>query len=140
MAKCKGDVVSYAGAHTRVRRKLGPAKNRLCVDCGQRAAEWSYNHQDPNEITGPCRTGGMMLVYSTDPDHYEARCKPCHRLFDVPVERNRDTGHYRAKLSSDQVATIFSLYDSGLYRQREIAATFGVSHQLISWLNTGRRQ
>ncbi|CCH77765.1 hypothetical protein BN12_2200006 [Nostocoides japonicum T1-X7] len=68
--------IRYRSAHDRIRRIYGPARHRRCIDCGRPASHWSYDHRDPLELhDGPRR-------YSLDPDHYQARCVPCHRLFD----------------------------------------------------------
>jgi hypothetical protein len=70
------EIVTYDGAHTRVRRGRGKAADNPCVDCGLPAFQWSYDHSDPNELRskdGP---------YSTDPTRYFPRCEPCHRVYD----------------------------------------------------------
>lgn len=70
-----------SAAHSRVRTDRGPARDYACVDCGETAAHWSYNHEDPDElpaISGP---------YSLSPDFYEARCVPCHKRFDLDYLR-----------------------------------------------------
>lgn len=79
-----GEDVTYVGAHCRVKRIHGPASDHLCVDCGQPARDWSYDHSDPNEKLS--REG---LSYSPDPAHYEARCKSCHRIFDSGYSAQR---------------------------------------------------
>lgn len=69
-------VVGYHAAHERIRVAKGPARNHHCVDCGQTAQHWSYNHADPDER----RHQG--LAYSLKPDHYEPRCVRCHSAHD----------------------------------------------------------
>lgn len=69
---------SYKGVHDTIKRKRGRATTQLCVDCGQRADEWSYDHADPSEMRDP-ETG---FGYSLDPSHYDPRCRPCHRAVD----------------------------------------------------------
>lgn len=73
----KGSGVGYTGAHMRVRDARGPASRQSCVDCGERAREWSYNHSDPTELRTP-----KGMSYSADPSMYEPRCASCHRQFD----------------------------------------------------------
>lgn len=71
----------YAAAHIRVRTARGPASAQACVDCGEPAADWSYDGKDPNQLVAPhgiCKG----LAYSTSLDHYEPRCRPCHKRFD----------------------------------------------------------
>lgn len=74
--------VDYAGAHGRVRRTRGPASTHPCIDCGRAAAHWSYDHTDPNERTSQAeQTQGV--AYSLDIEHYQARCVPCHKRYDM---------------------------------------------------------
>ncbi len=77
----RGDDVGYQGAHIRVYRRRGLASAHVC-GCGAPAADWAYDHTDPNEKMGPDRAGGSELTYSADPDHYLALCRPCHRALD----------------------------------------------------------
>ena len=87
----KGDVPSFAAIHKRLARKRGPARNFDCVDCGGRAAEWSYRGGCPGELKGLVR--GSVVPYSTDLDRYVPRCVRCHRIFDKAGEgRTRDEG------------------------------------------------
>lgn len=75
-----GDNIGISCAHSRVTRaRGGPAKQHLCVDCGKQAAQWSYDHQDPNER----QSNSVKGPYSTDVSHYQARCVPCHKRFDL---------------------------------------------------------
>jgi hypothetical protein len=77
--------VGYKDAHTRVRTVRGKASQYACVDCSGAAAEWSYNHTDPDERVQRLRdtrsrAGGWVreLAYSLDPAFYDPRCRPCH--------------------------------------------------------------
>ncbi|GAA3947974.1 hypothetical protein [Microbacterium soli] len=72
------DVIGIGGAHDRVKRMHGSASQHRCVDCGGLAAHWSYDHRDENE-----RIDDKRGPYSLDPAHYEARCVPCHKRFDL---------------------------------------------------------
>lgn len=72
--------LSYQGVHALIRRLHGPARDHLCADCGRPGQEWSYDRRDPDEQQGV--NGGARVSYSTDPDHYQARCIPCHRRLD----------------------------------------------------------
>lgn len=72
-----GDNVGWAGLHDRLKHRRGKANEYACVDCGGQAAEWSYDHDDPNER--PSDHG----PYSLDYDHYDPRCVRCHRRFDL---------------------------------------------------------
>lgn len=73
----RGDAVTYAGAHLRIRAVRGPASEHGCIDCGRPAAHWSYDRSDPHERAGPDGP------YSTDSQHYQPRCVPCHKRFDL---------------------------------------------------------
>lgn len=66
----------YQSFHTRLRRDRGSAAEQRCVDCDQRAEEWSYDHQDPEELA----QDGVR--YSVKPEHYQPRCRSCHRRLD----------------------------------------------------------
>ncbi len=79
----RGDAVGYVAAHQRVRAKHGAASTRVC-GCGEPAAEWAYDHGDPNEQRDDrgCR-------YSTNPGHYHPMCIPCHRQLDRGVGGGR---------------------------------------------------
>jgi HNH endonuclease len=72
----QGVDVSYGGLHKRLRKERGSADARECVDCGDQAAQWSYDHSDPNEKRG------SVGPYSLDMDRYQPRCRRCHILFD----------------------------------------------------------
>lgn len=73
--------ISYYTAHQRVRDHKGKASEHLCVDCGEQAAQWSYTHDCPDELT---RRG---LRYSADPARYVARCTTCHGQEDAAFRR-----------------------------------------------------
>ena len=70
-------MTTYRNAHRRVRAAGGSATGWSCVDCGQQAVEWSYDHADPDE-----RHDERGRAYSDDPQHYQPRCRPCHSRFD----------------------------------------------------------
>ena len=76
------EVVGYGAAHDRVRRANGSASGHACVDCGGRAAQWSYDHEDPDEIQASGLSAGP-ISYSVKPEHYVPRCISCHKLFDL---------------------------------------------------------
>lgn len=76
-----GDDVTYSGMHIRLRRVRGVAQGLDCVDCGGQAAHWSYDHADPDEVTGTVE--GRSVRFSLKTEHYEPRCNRCHTLFDL---------------------------------------------------------
>jgi hypothetical protein len=73
---------SYEGAHARVRRARGKARDYACVDCGGDAQDWSYDHGDSQELVGASGSRYAGIAYSLDPAHYQPRCKACHVMFD----------------------------------------------------------
>lgn len=77
------ETIGYDGAHGRVRAKKGSASQYKCVGCGDAAAHWAYDNKDPDELVGTSGFRGEGLRYSTNPDHYQPMCVPCHRRFDT---------------------------------------------------------
>jgi hypothetical protein len=71
------DDIGYGAMHDRLRRERGGAANRPCAHCGTQAAQWAYDHLDPNE-----RVGDKGLTYSVETAHYLPLCLPCHWQFD----------------------------------------------------------
>ncbi len=82
----KGDSIGYSTAHARTQRVRGKATECSCTDCGQQASEWSYRGGSTREVVGP-NSQGVVMAYSPDPDDYEPRCIPCHRVFDLDRRR-----------------------------------------------------
>lgn len=80
-----GPPLSYGAAHNRVRSVRGIAPEHPCSECGEPAEEWAYDHGDPAELTATRVRDGRQWEspYSTDPDHYRAMCRSCHRQFDL---------------------------------------------------------
>jgi hypothetical protein len=75
------DTAEYGAAHDRIARTRGLARDHTCVDCGRRAAQWSYDHTDPNERLSTTIEGAPP--FSLDAGHYQPRCVPCHKTFDL---------------------------------------------------------
>lgn len=69
---------SYGAAHQRVRNYRGSATLYTCHDCEGAAHEWSYDHQDPAEVTDD-----RGISYSLSIERYVPRCRSCHRRFDL---------------------------------------------------------
>lgn len=74
----------YFSTHAWLGRLLGPAADRTCIECNGPAAEWSYDHNDPNE-----RIDSRGCAYSRDPKCYSPRCALCHRRMDRAIRRNK---------------------------------------------------
>lgn len=75
------EVVGYTAAHGRVKVLHGLAGIHLCVDCFGSAMDWSYDHEDPNELVD-----ARGRPYSMNPSHYWPRCRSCHTNFDSAVK------------------------------------------------------
>lgn len=72
--------LSYSGLHQRLVKIRGRAKDKICVDCGCPANEWSYNHTAEDELWG--RVRHFSIPYSLNIFDYEPRCYYHHRVFD----------------------------------------------------------
>ena len=82
-------IATYAAIHDRVRNSKGIARACKCVDCDGQAHEWSYDGNDPNETIGPTGRGGYVVAYSQHVEHYEPRCRRCHRRRDAKRRKDR---------------------------------------------------
>jgi hypothetical protein len=72
------ELLTYFGAHRRVRLLRGPARQYRCVDgCGNQARDWSYDHACSRE-----QVDSQGLPFSPDPNRYQPRCRACHIVFD----------------------------------------------------------
>lgn len=80
-ASWRGDDLGYSAAHLRVYEARGSASSHICVDCGNQAKDWSYVGNCPRERRDP-ETG---CAYSPDVARYEARCRVCHRAYDLAL-------------------------------------------------------
>lgn len=60
---------SYKTMHRRLARERGKATEFTCIDCAKPAHEWSFNN----------------VGQRSNVDHYDPRCRPCHRRFDRPA-------------------------------------------------------
>ena len=76
------DDIGYAAAHERVRRDRGRVQVYRCVDCGDGAQHWSYDHSDPDELVA-LNLSANPVAYSNDPAHYDPRCVRCHKRYDL---------------------------------------------------------
>ncbi len=70
--------MTYYTVHDRLRRTRGKATSLECVQCGERARDWAYQHTSSDEKIDP-RTG---RVYSEDPSAYDPMCRKCHISLD----------------------------------------------------------
>lgn len=70
---------TYNSMHWSLRRNRGSASEHVCIDCGNQAHHWSYNHSSRNELIDE-QSG---LAYSPSYDDYDPRCVSCHNRFDA---------------------------------------------------------
>jgi hypothetical protein len=97
---------SYAVWHKRVKKALGPARDYACVDCGQRAEDWSTVNPFSDDIRV----------------RFQPRCRKCHRHYDGAVGQ----GNPRATLTDERVRQLRARRAQGL-TFRQLAAEFGIS-------------
>lgn len=124
---------AYRTAHKRIRTKRGPAADYSCVTCGGEAAEWAYDHRDPDERIDSARG----LAYSDNPDHYQPMCRKCHAAFDdsvkpkTPPPRLRGEDHASAKVTESDVREIRAAVAAGEVGW-SIAARYGICVNQVS--------
>lgn len=76
----RGNFAGYGAQHARVSKAKGRAAAYVCA-CGKQAQDWSYTHGCYDERF---RDDSPYCLHI---EHYVARCKPCHKRYDVPEER-----------------------------------------------------
>ena len=89
MGRRRQETLTYQGVHKRLSRDKGKAAAHCCVDCGNRAHEWSYDGGCPNELYETLEK--LPIAYSTDQTRYSPRCRSCHRNRDESLSRPRGT-------------------------------------------------
>lgn len=72
-----GDAAGYEAVHSRLVVRYGKAKDHQCVDCGGRAAHWSYDRGDDREKQSP------RGPFTHNLDAYSPRCVSCHKRLDL---------------------------------------------------------
>ncbi|OTR21927.1 hypothetical protein [Mycobacteroides abscessus] len=74
--------IGYESVHGRLRALRGTAREHECAECGRQASDYSYDHEDPDELIG--MTERLAIAkYSLDLGHYQALCRSCHRKRDI---------------------------------------------------------
>jgi hypothetical protein len=76
-----GDQATYHTVHARIAAARGRAAEQICAHCDGPAAEWAYDHTDPN-----ARTDERGLEYSLDLCRYIPLCGHCHNWFDATYD------------------------------------------------------
>ena len=84
--------LSYGGVHDRLRAAYGPASDYSCVACCSPAAQWAYDHSDPDELRGVGGSGDG-LPYSLDLHRYHPLCWSCHQGVDARPPSHCRRGH-----------------------------------------------
>jgi hypothetical protein len=110
----------YRALHQRLNKTRGKASSFACVGCGEQAEEWSYDHSDPDELTG--LNGRTPSIYSMDLTHYQPRCVPCHVAFDAPSRRMRRPEPPPLPTPDEVVAEM----EAALAEKREAAHALGI--------------
>jgi hypothetical protein len=96
----------YQRVHRHVRETYGDAIEYGCIQCGEQAVEWAWQHgEDPNLITS-----------------YEPMCFKCHDLYDGPQVGVK---HSQARLTEEDVREIRNLWPR--FTQKDIAYIYGMS-------------
>ena len=97
---------SYAVWHKRVTKARGPASDYVCVDCGERAEDWSTVNPASDDVQV----------------RFQPRCRKCHRYHDGAVGE----GNPRATLTDEKVRQLRARRAQGL-TYRQLATEFGIS-------------
>ncbi|MFI7429265.1 hypothetical protein ACIBPB_19940 [Micromonospora sp. NPDC049836] len=84
------ELLTYDGAHARVKNERGSASLYLCR-CGNQADQWAYSHADYDE-RADIKGREARKPYSTNPDKYVPMCRPCHTRFDNAHRRTIGDG------------------------------------------------
>ncbi len=87
----RSEYVDYAGAHYRIRTERGRASEHDCVDCGQKAEEWSLDTLENTIIAKKGRAGSPYSLVVSD---YSPRCKECHISHDVFLRDGKGYGNW----------------------------------------------
>lgn len=80
---------SRSAIHKRINRSQGKARNFPCIDCGERACDWSSETEE----------------YSTNPEEYKPRCRMCHLKKDKNWERVDRSKHQIIRDKKGRIVT-----------------------------------
>jgi len=81
--------ITYSAAHKRINKYRGAASEYRCIDCGEKAEDWSLVHSArAKDLTAI--HGGYTLYYSGSQEDYEPRCRACHKKYDDEVSTEND--------------------------------------------------
>jgi hypothetical protein len=88
------DFPQYNTLHLRIYKARGAASEHPCVDCGEQAQEWAYNHSGAEEYLAWSQTDDKYYPASNDIYQYEPRCKSCHNTFDGRTNGDTEPRRY----------------------------------------------
>lgn len=123
----------YQRQHAAVYRARGKARDYQCVDCDNRAADWSLAHElDPNDVQS-----------------YFPRCRKCHLEYDWEAHQHTDetkakissglTGHKRTIASRvNQSMTRTGLDESNILEIRRLFASGMLQSEIADMYDTSR--
>jgi len=69
--------LDYDTLHERLKQQRGKASKQLCIECGEQADQWAYQHTDPDPLVSP-----LGCLFTDDLDAYSPMCRTCHRRLD----------------------------------------------------------
>lgn len=76
--------ISYMGAHQRIRRTRGAAKEFQCDFCKNQARDWALIATSLNTRSG-FTSRGAYERWSDNPEDYRPLCRKCHKNYDIHV-------------------------------------------------------
>lgn len=106
MGRPRAATATYTAVHLRLKRERGRAREHTCIECGEPAATWAYDHRDDDYIADD-----RGRPYSLDLTHYEPLCVPCHNQRDKSAKAVRssiDEAAIERVLAGDIVPTTFA--------------------------------
>ena len=83
----KRSIVSYVGAHERVRKHKGFPSNFPCAECGGKATEWALS-ATADDLYAASNGRYKGALYSMNVEDYLPMCRGCHCAYDV---KHRET-------------------------------------------------
>lgn len=75
------ELCGYNGAHKRMLRERGSAKDYKCETCPKQARDWALWHDAEDQLTWIVR--GKELNYTHEPYDYMPMCRSCHTKYDL---------------------------------------------------------
>jgi hypothetical protein len=119
------DSPEYQRVHAEVRKVFGPAIDYDCIQCGDDAHVWAWQH-------------GLNPV---DWRSYEPMCRFCHRVYDRTDEWivNKGDDHPMAKMNVDKVIRLRADHQTGIYSQKDLANNYGIAVKTVQDIIYGKK-